>query len=41
VANEQDVEDILQDVFLKIYSNIDQVKNIKLKLRTLKICFEP
>lgn len=27
VANEQDVEDILQDVFLKIYSNIDQVKD--------------
>jgi len=27
VANEQDAEDILQDVFLKIYSNIDQVKD--------------
>ena len=27
MANEQDAEDILQDVFLKIYSNIDQVKD--------------
>jgi len=27
VANEQDAEDILQDVFLKIYSNINQVKD--------------
>lgn len=27
MANEQDAEDILQDVFLKIYSNIDKVKD--------------
>ena len=27
MTNEQDAEDILQDVFLKIYSNIDQVKD--------------
>ena len=33
VGNEHDAEDILQDVFLKIFANLDQLKDDKKYMR--------